>query len=71
LLSAPRGLAANGRVDHPTILILALAVGIEPRRFLAYVETPQINKAVALDQGDGERAGVEGVRTLYLDGKPL
>jgi len=61
--------AAKGHIDRPTILMLAVAAGIDQKRFLADMESPEVKKAVARDQEDGERAGVQGTPTLFLNGR--
>ena len=53
------------------LLVLALATreGLDLKRFTADLDSPETQKAVARDREDGDRAGVTGTPTIYINGQ--
>jgi protein-disulfide isomerase len=61
---------ANRRdLSRPAILALASKSGLDVKRFAADLDSPEMQKVVAKDLEDGERAGVEGTPTVYINGQ--
>jgi len=60
-----------GRKDlsRPAILAIAGKVGLDMKRFAADWDSPETRKAVARDVDDGDRAGVEGTPSVYINGR--
>ena len=52
-----------------TILSLARDLGLDMKRFQADLNSAETKKAVANDMQDGDRAGVEGTPSVYIDGQ--
>jgi protein-disulfide isomerase len=51
------------------ILGLAHTVGLDKQRFEADLNSAETKAAVARDVQDGERAGVEGTPSVFIDGR--
>ena len=61
---------ANRRdLSRNAILALAGKNGLDIKRFTADLDSPETGKIVAKDVADGDRAGVEGTPTVYINGK--
>ena len=60
-----------GRADlsRPALLAMAAKAGMDVRRFTADMDSPQTRQTVARDLADGDKAGVEGTPTVYIDGQ--
>jgi protein-disulfide isomerase len=56
-------------LSRPTILALASAVGLDVRRFEADLDSVETKATVARDVEDGDRAGVEGTPSVFIDGR--
>jgi len=85
MISAQAALAANqqGRfwqlhdlmfanrtiLSRKSILLWADAVKLDMKRFTADLDSEPIKKAVARDMADGDKAGVEGTPTVFIDGQ--
>jgi len=61
--------ANRSKLSPGAIHFWAQSLGIDMKRFDADLQSPAIKKAVAKDLEDGEKAGVEGTPTLYIDGQ--
>jgi protein-disulfide isomerase len=51
------------------IRALAGKIGLDMKRFDADLPSDAVRKAVVKDMEDGDKAGVEGTPTVYIDGK--
>ena len=51
------------------ILSAARTVGLDMKRFESDLDSAQTKKTVARDTADGDRAGVEGTPSVFIDGK--
>ncbi len=51
------------------ILAAAAKLGLDMKRFEKDLDSPDIRKAVVKDMEDGDRAGVQGTPTLFIDGQ--
>jgi protein-disulfide isomerase len=51
------------------IRALARNVGLDMKRFDADLPSEEVKKAVVKDMEDGDKAGVEGTPSVYIDGK--
>jgi protein-disulfide isomerase len=56
-------------LSRPTILGLARDLGLDVNRFQTDLDSPETKKTVANDVRDGDRAGVEGTPSVYIDGQ--
>jgi len=51
------------------IRTLARGVGLDMQRFQADLVSDEIKKAIVKDMDDGDKAGVEGTPSIYIDGR--
>ena len=64
------GLFADRRnLSRAGMLAVAAKLGLDVKRFEVDLDSPEIRQAVVKDMEDGERLGVEGTPTLFIDGK--
>lgn len=56
-------------LSRPSILTLARAAGLDMKRFETDLDSPDTKRVVARDLADGDRAGVEGTPTVFIDGR--
>ncbi len=56
-------------LSRPSILALARTVGLDMHRFQADLDSPETKKTVARDMEDGDRAGVEGTPSVFINGR--
>ena len=56
-------------LSRPAILGMARDLGLDMKRFQADLDSPETKKTVANDVRDGDRAGVEGTPSVYIDGQ--
>ena len=56
-------------LSRPLILALAGTVGLDIQRFQADLDSAETRKTVARDMEDGDRAGVEGTPTIFINGR--
>jgi protein-disulfide isomerase len=56
-------------LSRPAILGLARDLGLDMKRFQTDLDSAETKKAVANDVRDGDRAGVEGTPSVYIDGQ--
>jgi protein-disulfide isomerase len=56
-------------LSRKSILLWADAIKLDMKRFTADMDSDAIKKAVAKDQQDGDKAGVEGTPTVFIDGQ--
>jgi protein-disulfide isomerase len=61
--------AHRTELSRPSILELARTTGLDMKRFEADLDSPETKKTVARDVEDGDRAGVEGTPTVYINGR--
>jgi len=61
--------ANRTRLSKLAIQGWAQQIGLDMKRFNADLDSPDVRKTVARDLEDGEKAGVEGTPTLYIDGQ--
>lgn len=52
-----------------SIQALAVNTGLDMKRFEADLDSPETKKAIATDVEDGDRAGVEGTPSIYINGR--
>jgi protein-disulfide isomerase len=57
------------QLSRPSILELARITGLDMKRFEADLDSPETKRTVARDVEDGDRAGVEGTPTVYINGR--
>lgn len=63
-------LFANGsRLSRSNILAFADQLGLDKKRFESDLASTEIHEAVLRDMQDGEKAGVEGTPTLFINGQ--
>jgi protein-disulfide isomerase len=58
-------------LSEPSVLALAKSLGLDMQRFQADLKSPAVEQVVKRDIADGDRAGVPGTPTLYVDGQRL
>ncbi|HTP32344.1 MAG TPA: thioredoxin domain-containing protein [Candidatus Acidoferrales bacterium] len=61
--------ANRSKLSRQAILLWAQTTGVDMKRFTADLDSPAIKKAVARDVADGDKAGVEGTPTVFIDGQ--
>ena len=61
--------AHRRELSRPSILALARTAGFDMKRFEADLDSPETKKAVARDVEDGDRAGVEGTPSVFINGR--
>ena len=61
--------AHRNDLSRPALFAIASGVGLDMKRFTADISSPEVKRVVTRDQEDGEKAGVEGTPTLYIDGR--
>ena len=52
-----------------TIASLAKNIGLDMQRFQADLNSPETKKAILKDVDDGDKAGVEGTPSVYINGR--
>src|SRR5450631_1600538 len=61
--------ANRARLSRQSILGWAKDIGLDMLRFVADLDSDAVKKAVLRDQADGDKAGVEGTPTLFVNGQ--
>ena len=61
--------ANRSKLSRPSILTWAKEIGLDMTRFTADLDSEAIRKAVQRDKADGDKAGVEGTPTVFLNGQ--
>jgi protein-disulfide isomerase len=61
--------AGRTHLSRQTILAMAGAVGLDTRRFEQDWDSPAVKEAVAREQMEGEKAGVDSTPTIFIDGQ--
>lgn len=61
--------AHRRELSRSSILALAGNTGLDMKRFEADLDSPETKKAIASDVEDGDRAGVEGTPSIYINGR--
>jgi protein-disulfide isomerase len=56
-------------LSRPAILRLARDLGLDMKRFQTDLDSAETKKTVVNDVQDGDRAGVEGTPSVYIDGQ--
>lgn len=60
---------ASRNLSRDNILVLAQKNGLDIKRFQADVDSTEVRETVIRDIQDGDRAGVEGTPTIFVNGK--
>jgi protein-disulfide isomerase len=61
--------AHRRELSRPAILTLARTTGLDMQRFEADLDSAETRKTVARDMNDGDRAGVEGTPSVFVNGR--
>jgi len=61
--------ANRPKLSRQSILAWAKEIGLDMNRFTADLDSDAIRKTVLRDQADGDKAGVEGTPTVFLNGQ--
>jgi protein-disulfide isomerase len=61
--------AHRRELSRASILTLARATGLDGKRFEADLDSPETKKTVARDVEEGDRAGVEGTPSVFINGR--
>jgi protein-disulfide isomerase len=61
--------ANRDRLSRSGILLLASSLNLDMKRFTADMDSPETKRLVTRDIDDGDRAGVEGTPTIFIDGQ--
>jgi protein-disulfide isomerase len=61
--------ASRRDLSRPTILAFAGKTGLDMKRFTADLDSAETKKTVARDVEDGDKAGVEGTPSVYINGQ--
>ena len=69
-LAAAAALAAHRRdLSLDNIRNLARSIGLDMKRFDVDLPSGEVKKAIVRDMEDGDKAGVEGTPSVYINGK--
>ena len=61
--------ADRTHLSRQTILAMAGSIGLDTKRFEQDWDSPAVKQAVAREQMEGEKAGVEATPTVFIDGQ--
>ena len=61
--------ANRPKLSRESILAWAKEIGLDMQRFTADLDSDAIKKAVLRDHADGDKAGVEGTPTVFINGQ--
>src|ERR1035438_8927302 len=61
--------ANRARLSRQSIQVWARDIGLDMLRFMADLDSEDRKKAVLRDQADGDKAGVEGTPTVFVNGQ--
>jgi protein-disulfide isomerase len=61
--------ANRQKLSRQAILAWAKDIGLDMKRFTSDLDSESIRKTVLRDQADGDKAGVEGTPTVFLNGQ--
>jgi protein-disulfide isomerase len=61
--------ANRSKLGRPAILAWAAQIGLDMKRFTQDLDSDPIKKAVLRDSADGDKAGVEGTPTIFINGQ--
>jgi protein-disulfide isomerase len=61
--------ANHANLARPVILAQASKIGLDMNRFNTDLDSPATRRVVERDTADGEKAGVEGTPTVYINGQ--
>jgi protein-disulfide isomerase len=61
--------AHRRELSRPVILALARTAGLDMQRFEADLDSAKTKATIARDMEDGDRAGVEGTPSVFLNGR--
>jgi protein-disulfide isomerase len=61
--------ANHGGLSRKAILGWASGIGLDMKRFEADLDSDVVKKQIARDVADGDKAGVEGTPTVYINGQ--
>jgi len=61
--------AHRRELSRPSILTLARGAGLDMKRFEADLDSAETKKTIARDVEDGDRAGVEGTPSVFINGR--
>lgn len=61
--------ANRSNLARPSLMALAGRIGLDMKRFTADLDSMSTRKTVERDQQDGDKAGVEGTPTIFIDGQ--
>jgi protein-disulfide isomerase len=61
--------ADRRNLSRAGMLAVAAKLGLDVKRFESDLDAPETRKAVVKDMDDGDRVGVQGTPTLFIDGK--
>jgi protein-disulfide isomerase len=60
---------SRGNLNRETFVKIARALGLDMPRFEKDMDSEETKKAIQKDVNDGERAGVEGTPTIFINGQ--
>ena len=63
--------AQHQDLSQPKVLAIAKGLGLDMQRFQADLKSPALQQVLQRDIADGDRAGVPGTPTLFVDGQRL
>jgi protein-disulfide isomerase len=61
--------AHRDNLSQNALMAAAQGIGLDMKRFAADLDSPEVKRTVARDMQDGEKAGVEGTPTVFIDGR--
>jgi len=61
--------ADRTHLSRPAILAMAGKAGLDVKRFQQDWDSPAVKQALARDQADGDKIGVDSTPTIYIDGQ--
>src|SRR6185503_252707 len=63
--------ALGGRVDRPTVELVARELGLDMVRFRADLDTRLHRASIAADMSDARTLGISGTPTFFINGRPV
>src|SRR5581483_8710601 len=61
--------ANRTNLARPQLMAMAGKIGLDMKKFAAGLDAPQTRKTVERDAAEGDKAGVEGTPTIFIDGQ--
>ena len=61
--------ANRTNLSRPAVMALAAKAGLDMKKFAADLDSGETKSAVERDSADGDKAGVDGTPSVFIDGQ--